>query len=174
MGHMLVNALGEGLELVAALLLQQAEMDTQCVQADGAPRDLDNAVQDTAAGAFEDRDVDIFPTCKGIHAEDGVAVIALAVDGVAAVGIVGPALVCQVFEMGLVGVGEAAPLGGAFDGGAVYFLQEYHVGAGFGDTIAHGIQYETAIACAIALVDVIGEDANLTAHDNPLRLLRLA
>ena len=75
--------------------------------------------------------------------------------------------------MGLVGVGEATPFGGALDGGAVYFLQEYHVGAGIGDTVAHGIQHEAAIAGAIALVDVIGEDTNLTAHDNPLHPLRL-
>ena len=69
--------------------------------------------------------------------------------------------------MRLVRVGEAAAFGIALDGGAVYFLQEHHVGSGFGNTVTHGFQHEATIAGAIALVNVVSQNVDLAAHETP-------
>ena len=66
--HMLIDAVGECLVLSSAFMLQQAQVHAQGVQANGAPRDLDDAVEDAAAGALEYRDIDIFPADKRVHA----------------------------------------------------------------------------------------------------------
>jgi hypothetical protein len=47
------------------------------------------------------------------------------------------------------------------------FLQEDNVCTGFGDALTHGFQHKTAIASAIALVDVVGQNVYILAHENP-------
>src|SRR5210317_11435 len=119
-------------------------MHTEGMQANILMGYFDDAMQNAATGAREYRDINIFPTGKGVHTENGVAVITLAVNGIAAVGEVWPGLVGQVFKMGLVGIGKPLALGLALDRGAVYLLQENNIGTGFRYPFTHGIQYEAA------------------------------
>ena len=77
--------------------------------------------------------------------------------------------------MRLVRVGKTSALGGAFDRGAMNFLEEYNIGSRFGDSIAHGIQYKPAVTRAIAFVDIVRQDVNFVVHGHPANtvILRL-
>jgi hypothetical protein len=78
-----------------------------------------------------------------------------------------PGLICKVFKMGLVGVGEAPTFGFAVDGSTIDLLQEHDVRAGFGNALAHAFQHKTTIAAAIAFVDVVGQNVYVLAHVFP-------
>ena len=140
-------------------------MNAQGMQPGALVRELDNAVQNAATGAGKYRYIDILPTDKWVHAQYRIAVVALAVNRVTAIGKVWPGLVCQVFEVGLIGIGKAFALGFTLDGSTVNFLQKDDVCPGFRDSFTHGIQYKAAVAGAIAFMDVIGENVYFLAHD---------
>ena len=91
--------------------------------------------------------------------------IALPVDGVAAVGVVRPGRIRQIFEVWLLGPGPGLTLAGTL--ATVDFLQENEIRTGSRDQSAHAIEHETAVAAAVALVDVVGEYAQWGAHGMP-------
>ena len=121
-------------------------------------------MQNAATGARELGYIDIFPTDKGIHTQNGVAMISLAINRVASIGKMGPGLICQVFKVRLVGIRKAPALGITLECRTVYFLEENDVCTCFSDAFAHGVQYKAAIAAAVALVNVIGKYVYIFAH----------
>ena len=125
---------------------------------------FNDTVQDAATGARKYGDINIFPTGKRVHAQYCVAMIALAIDGVAPVCEMRPCFICQIFKVRLVGIRKALSFGIALDGRAMNFLQEYDVCPGLGNTLAHALEHKTAIATAVALMDVVGQNVYIFFH----------
>ena len=115
---------------------------------------LDNAVKNTAAGVGLAGNIDIFPESERVLAEDGVTVVALPVDGILAVGIVGPEPVGQVLEVG--NVGKTAALALVAAGFPVDLLEKDDIGVLLLEQLPHPAQHEALVAGIKTLVDVVG------------------
>ncbi len=119
-------------------------------------RQCQHAVQQAAAGRFHQRYVDIVPVNKIKLAEYGIAVVALVINGVFAIGMMMPDLVGKKLE--LAAVRPVFVLQGMAQVLTLYFLQKQDVRIDFPQGMADFMQNETPVAGAEALVDIVGNN----------------
>ncbi len=154
--HLAIEALDDRADLVAPAALVQREVHADAVQPLRHLRQLDLAVKHAATLQGMVRDVLVLGAQDRVAAEDGVAVVAVVVDGVAPVGEVRPHLVGEKFVLRLVGPvletrGVAAVL-------PLHFLEEDDVRAEELQMIAQLVDHHAAVELRKALVDVVGGD----------------
>ena len=119
--------------------------------------DADFAVQQAAALEAVVGDVLVGLGQDGVARQDRVAVVAVVVDGVAAVGRLLPHIAGQELVLGL-----ARPVGVALGMAQVHaldLLQEHHVGPQQAQPVAQVVDGEPPVELGEALVDVVGADA---------------
>ncbi len=89
-GHMVFDPVHEDFQLLSAVGLPQPQVHTEGMQRGTETGQLHHAVENAAAGQVGAGDIDIFPELERVFTENGIAVVTGAVDGVFAIGIVGP------------------------------------------------------------------------------------
>jgi len=141
---------------VAPAALGEREVQADAVQRLGEFRQLDLAMQQAAALQAVRRDVLVLGAQYRVAAEDGVAVVAVVVHGVAPVGVVAPDLVGEKLVLRLLGpVGEARGVAAVLP---LHFLQEDDVGVERAQMVAQLVHHHSAVEVGKALVDVVGGD----------------
>jgi hypothetical protein len=148
----LAHQVAEHVHLLLAMRLHQAQVHADGVDVDAAAGNLQFAVQQAAALGAADGHVAVFKTHDGKLGQHRVAMVAVGVDGVAAIGELRPDGVGQEFVVRRFGV--VVELVGVLGVGARDFLQEHHVGAHAAHGFAQFGQDELAVEEGKALVDV--------------------
>ena len=150
--HFGVHELAQQFELAPAVRFLQAEVHADGVDALLAPGHAQRAVQQAAALGAGDGDVVVLIVLDRELRQHRVAVVAMGVHRVAAIGELGPDLVGE--ELVVRVFGEVQELRRVFLVRALHLLQEDHVGADRAHGLAQLMQDELAVEEGEALVGV--------------------
>ena len=163
-GHEALDALAQALELAAAAARGEREMHAHAVQRHVPAGDRDLAMQQPALLEAVRGDVLVVPVLDRKARQDRVAVVAVVVDRVAAVGEIAPHGVGEELVLRLDRPVVAVARGVAVVG-ALHFLQEHDVGAERAQAVAQLVDHEPPVEERKPLVDVVGDDVQAASHD---------
>ena len=160
--YVLMDEVTQQVHLLQAMRFGQAQVHANHVQMGDAARHLQYTVQQAPPFGPADGRVAVAEIDDRKLGQHGVAMVALGVDGVAAIGKLGPDAVGQKLVMG--GgrvVGEPACMR---DMAPADFLQKHHVGRDAANGLAQLMQDEFAVEETESLVDVDGEHLDRKAQ----------
>ena len=148
-GNLIANVANEPLDLDLALFLEQAKVDTEQMNAIGQL-----SMQYPALGEAQGGDIDIVERRKRQFTQDGIAVVAVLIDRVLAIGIVIPDGVGKILK--LIGFWPAIDCFPVTFVLTDNFLQKDHVAACFTEAIADAIQCESSVSGRKTFVNIEG------------------
>ena len=158
--HVLLDEVRQRIVLVAARAAEQRKMGANAVQRQGQAGHGDGAVKQAALLETQARDVLVMRRQDRKARENRIAVMAVVIDHVAAVGVVFPDILGKEFVLRFGGPVLVA-LGMAFMA-PLHFLQEHDIGIERAQTVAQLVHHHAAVELREALVDVPGGDGQHT------------
>ena len=139
-------------------------MNAHAMQRHVPAGDADLAMEQPALFEAVRRDVLVVPSLYGKAREDGVAVVAVVVDGVAAVSEIAPHRVGEELVLGLDRPVVAVARGLAV-AVTLYFLEKNDVGAQHAQAVAQLVDHQAPVEKREPFVDVVRDDVQAAIHD---------